>query len=160
MRRSGGRLSAALLAAALTVAGVTLGGCTAARNSLDTGVSRCFRVLPVARADVGSSGLFLGVLWSPGKAVVDAVSKELQGAPPAPPVPPALVAAENHMTCLVAFKGSFAASQVQDGWAPLPGPALTAVVVVRQSDAQILATVLFHRIPGQLDFFHPSAFVH
>jgi hypothetical protein len=135
---------------AVGVASTMLTGCTAARNGLGTRASSCFRVLPEAHAAAGLSSTFDGVLSASPVVLVKAVRHESHGPPP---VSPAVLVQDSHeTTCLVAFRGTFRLSRVTRGWAPGPGPYRRAVVVVRQSNAALLATVLFHRLPRTMRF--------
>jgi hypothetical protein len=136
----------------------TLEGCTAARNGLGTHVSLCFRFLPEAHAAAGASSRFAGVRSLSGGALVAAIAREAHTGPT--PTPPALLVAVTHeATCLVAFRGRFSLSSVSDGWAPMPGPYRNAIVVVRQSNSDIVATVLLRRLPRAIPFFETTAFV-
>ena len=63
-------------------------------------------------------------------------------------------------TCLVAFKGHFTASTVERGWAPEGGVGRIAIVVVRQRDSSLLATVVLTHIPRQLIFAHVFPSLH
>jgi hypothetical protein len=76
-----------------------------------------------------------------------------------PPPPASLAAVSHQATCLVAFSGTFGLSSVSHGWAPTAGPYLDAIVVVRQSDSDLVATVLFRRLPRAIRFFETTAFV-
>ena len=69
-------------------------------------------------------------------------------------IPDALTDAAKVATCLVVFTGRFTASEVKDGWAPSGGPGRIAIVVVRQSDLVLVATVVLGRIPPRLVFAH------
>jgi hypothetical protein len=135
----------------LGLASTTLTGCTAARNGLGTHASSCFRILPEAHAAAGKNSRFDGVLSTSAVVLVEAVGREPHSGPP--PVPPAPLAATSHeMTCLVRFRGVFSLSTVSRGWAPGPGPYWNAIVVVRQPTADVVATVLFRRIPLSIRF--------
>jgi hypothetical protein len=143
-RRAPRRLLAPL-AALLALTGL-LGGCTASRNALGTHDSACFRVLPEALAAVHDHGHFAGERYLPPKALI----VELHHVA----IPDALTDAAKVATCLVAFTGRFTASEVKDGWAPSGGPGRIAIVVVRQSDLVLVATVVLGRIPPRLVFAH------
>jgi hypothetical protein len=69
-------------------------------------------------------------------------------------VPDALADASRVATCLVAFTGHFTASSVERGWAPNGGSGRIAIVVVRQSNSVLLATVVLSHIPRRLVFAH------
>ena len=57
-------------------------------------------------------------------------------------------------TCLVAFTGRFTASNVERGWAPKATPGRIAIVVIRQRNLALVATVVLGRIPPRLVFAH------
>jgi hypothetical protein len=129
----------------VTVVGL-LAGCTASRNGLGTHDSVCFRVYPEAFAAVHHHGKFAGERYLPPRALI------LQM--PRVKVPEALVEASRVATCLVAFTGRFTASMVERGWAPRGRAGRIAIVVVRQRDSMLLATVVLERIPPKLVFAH------
>jgi len=131
--------------AAVVVLAVLPAGCTAARNSLSTHDSLCFRVYPEALAAVHRHGRFAGARYLPPRALI----LEIHHA-----VPEALLDVSRVATCLVAFKGHFTATGVEKGWAPSAGPGQIAIVVVRQRDSRVLATVVLARIPPRLVFAH------
>ncbi|MGD0984012.1 MAG: hypothetical protein ABSA65_09380 [Acidimicrobiales bacterium] len=136
----------AKLVAFVAVVTVTalLGGCATARNGLGTRVSACFRVYPEAVAAVHGHGRFAGERYLPPRALII----ELHGVV----VPDALQDASRVATCLVAFTGRFTTSDVEQGWAPMGSPGRIAIVIVRQRDLVLLATVVLNRIPPHLVF--------
>ncbi len=129
--------------AVVTVTGL-LGGCTAARNGLGTHDSACFRVYPRAVAAVHGHGRFAGERYLPPRALII----ELHGVV----VPDALQDVSRVATCLVAFTGRFTVSDVKQGWAPFATAGRIAIVIVRQHDLVLLATVVLNRIPPRLVF--------
>jgi len=131
--------------AVVTVTGL-LGGCTAARNGLGTHDSACFRVYPEAVAAVHGHGRFAGERYLPPRALII----ELHGVV----VPDALQDVSRVATCLVAFTGRFTVSDVEQGWAPFATAGRIAIVIVRQRDLVLLATVVLNRIPPRLVFAH------
>ena len=131
--------------AAVTVTGL-LGGCTAARNGLGTRDSACFRVYPAATAAVHGHGRFAGERYLPPRALIISLHDVV--------VPEALQDASRVATCLVAFTGRFTTSNVERGWAPSGSAGRIAIVVVRQRDLVLLATVVLGRIPPRLIFAH------
>jgi hypothetical protein len=131
--------------AVVTVTGL-LGGCTAARNGLGTHDSACFRVYPEAVAAVHGHGRFAGERYLPPRALII----ELHDVA----VPDALQDVSRVATCLVAFTGRFTASDVEQGWAPIGSEGRIAIVIVRQRDLVLLATVVLNRIPPRLVFAH------
>ena len=138
----------AKLVASVAVVAVTglLGGCTAARNGLGTHDSACFRVYPEAVAAVHGHGRFAGERYLPPRALII----ELHDVA----VPDALQDVSRVATCLVAFTGRFTASDVEQGWAPIGSAGRIAIVIVRQRDLVLLATVVLNRIPPRLVFAH------
>lgn len=131
------------LAAVVTLTGL-VGGCTTARNGLGTHDSACFRVYPEALAAVHEHGRFAGERYLPPRALII----ELHGVV----VPDALQDASRVATCLVAFTGRFTVSDVEQGWAPFATAGRMAIVIVRQRDLVLLATVVLNRIPPRLVF--------
>jgi hypothetical protein len=134
-----------LVAVAIALAGL-LGGCAASRNSLGTHDNACFRVLPEALAAVHDQGHFSGERYLPPNTLILDVNHST--------VPKALEQASKVATCLVAFTGHFKVSAVERGWAPRAQSGRIAIVVVRQRDLALLATVVLVRIPPKLIFAH------
>ena len=143
-RRRLGKATASL-AVVLALAGL-VGGCTGTRNTLGTHDSACFRVLPEALAAVHGKGHLAGVRYLPAKALI----VELHHVA----VPEALTEASRVATCLVAFKGHFSTSEVRRGWSPTGKAGRIAIVVVRQRDLALVATVVLDRVPPRLVFAH------
>lgn len=138
---------------------VALTGCTTARNLLGTPISRCFRVLPTARLAVdlskrSAAAKLVGVQWIGASAIVAAGEHDSAGTEVE--MPPLVLLEKQHKrnVCAVAFSGKFAPSAVAKPWTPQAGPYKVAVVVVRQSDNHLLATVLLRRLPPGLHFSH------
>ena len=121
-----------------------LGGCTAARNGLGTRDSACFRVYPEARAAVHGHGRFAGERYLPPRALIIELHDVV--------VPIALKDASRVATCLVAFTGRFTTSNVEKGWSPSGTAGRIAIVVVRQHNLELLATVVLGRVPPRLVF--------
>jgi hypothetical protein len=69
-------------------------------------------------------------------------------------VPDSIADASRVATCLVAFTGHFKASSVKRGWGPMGEEGRIAIVIVRQRDLVLLATVVLGRIPPRLIFAH------
>jgi hypothetical protein len=134
------------LGTAAVVLSALLGGCAASRNSLGTHQSACFRVLPEALAAVHDHGHFSGEQYlAPRELILDVHNRN---------VPKSLSSAAKVATCLVAFTGHFQVSLVKRGWAPQGPSGKYAIVVVRQRDLVLLATVVLRRIPRRLIFGH------
>lgn len=139
------RVRFATAAVIVVIAGV-VGGCTASRNGLGTHDSACFRVYPQAFAAVHRHGRFAGERYLPPHALIVQIHNVV--------VPDSLVDASRVATCLVAFTGHFSASSVEKGWAPSGRPGRIAIVVIRQRNSVVLATVVLRHIPKSLVFAH------
>ena len=139
------RKARAAFCALVALAGL-LGGCTAARNGLGTHDSACFRVLPEALAAVHDRGHLVGERYLQPRALIIDL-RHLT-------VPDSIADASRVATCLVAFTGHFKASSVKRGWGPMGEEGRIAIVIVRQRDLVLLATVVLGRIPPRLIFAH------
>lgn len=151
LRPWGFRKPFVMLAAILALAG-TVSGCTASRNDLGTHDSACFRVLPEALAAVHDRGHLAGERYLPPRELIVSLSHVV--------VPDALVDASKVATCLVAFRGNFTSSNVEKPWAPTGDTGRIAIVIVRQRDLMLLATVVLGRIPPRLVFAHVFPRLH
>lgn len=138
---------------ALVAAALVLSSCTSVRNSLGTRTGVCFRVLPEARGAVGPSARFNGVRAIPPSQLLAAYEHAVKEHVS---VPDGLADNLRKATCLVAFRGSFRLSGVKKGWAPEGGPYHAAIVVLLQSDGEVVVTGLFKKVP--LRFAHSFAF--
>ncbi len=146
-------LGRAFASLAIVVASAgAIGGCTASRNELGNHDNACFRVLPEALAAVHHRGHFAGARYLAPKALIVQLHHVV--------VPDALADASKVATCLVAFTGRFSVSDVTRGWAPTGGSGRIAIVVVRQRDLVLLATVVLGRIPPTLVFAHVFPRLH
>jgi hypothetical protein len=143
----------ASLLATLIGATLVLSSCTSVRNSLGTRTGVCFKVIPEARAAVGSSARFDGVRAIPPSELLSAYERAVKAHVS---VPDNLADNLRRATCLVAFRGSFSVTTVKEGWAPRSGPYRVAIVVLLQSDAKVIVTGLFKAVP--LRFAHYFAF--
>jgi hypothetical protein len=137
-----------LVALLFLLAASLVSSCTASHNVLGTGDNPCFRVIPEARAAVHDRGTFEGTTYVAPEHLLRAI-KHRNG------VPDSLQDVARMATCLVAFKGDFTASDVELGWAP-HGPGKVAVVVVRQRNDVVVATVVLHREPLRFGHFFSS----
>jgi hypothetical protein len=145
-----GRVFASL---AIVVASAgAIGGCTASRNELGNHDNACFRVLPEALAAVHHRGDFAGERYLAPRALIVQLHNVV--------VPDALADASKVATCLVAFTGRFSVSDVKRGWSPTGSSGRIAIVVVRQRDLVLLATVVLGRIPPRLVFAHVFPRLH
>jgi hypothetical protein len=150
--RVGLHLSKVLVGLTVIVALACLGGCAASRNALGTHDSACFRVLPEALSAVHDRGHLAGERYLPPRALIVEIHHVA--------VPEALQQASKVATCLVAFTGHYTASDVERGWAPHGTTGQIAIVVVRQRDLVLLATVVLGKIPPRLVFAHVFPRLH
>lgn len=149
MRRSGlgarTRKHVGVAAGALVFVGA-LSGCTAARNSLGTSSSPCFRAVPVASEAVKDQGRLAGVrLLS---------SRDLDKRPRLRDVLSTRAGRQVRTVCAVAFTGSFRIGDVHDpiGHGPVGGEGTFAVVCVSTPQNKLLGTIVLSRSP--LPFRH------
>ena len=150
-RARGMKTALATLAAVLTLL-ATVSGCTSSRNGLGTHDSACFRVLPEALAAVHDHGHLAGERYLPPRELIVSLHNVV--------VPDALKDASKVATCLVAFRGHFTVSNVEKPWAPSGNTGRIAIVVVRQRDSMLIATVVLGRIPPRLVFAHVFPRLH
>jgi len=118
-----------------------LSGCTAARNTLGTTTSQCYRALAVAEDAVHHRGHFAGVrLLSASQ--LDGL-RRLRGVITARSKTPV------HSVCVVGYNGAYRPDQVSRpaGRVPAGGTGHFAVVVVSTPQNELLATVLLQREP-------------
>jgi hypothetical protein len=146
----GGRIvNVAAAAVSLLAASFALGGCAVVRNALGTHDSACFRALPVADGAVREAGRFAGLKYTTVGDLEDALRRAPGGVVVAPPG--ALDVSRGTGVCVVAFlapHGPFQEGAVLDGWAPTgTTEGHFAIVVVRQSDLRVLATVVIEHEP-------------
>lgn len=150
------RLARPLLAAGLLGAALALPGCTTVRNALGPHESACFRVLPTADAAVGATGSYEGVRFVPAGDLLTDIRRQTTG-PPVQPVPASLRGIDRISVCLVEYKGDYQLASLTDGWSPSGAETgHYAVVVIRQSDDQILATALLLRPPLRFSRTYPT----
>jgi len=130
-----------LTAVAAVAVAASLAGCTAARNTLGTTSSPCFRALPVAKSAVHGRGSFAGVRLIS--------SSELSKLPHLKGVIEARSPTRLHDVCAVAYRGKFRRDQVARpaGRVPSTGVGHFAVVVVSSPQNKLLATVLLQSAP-------------
>jgi hypothetical protein len=139
--RAAGSALVALLGAA------TLSSCTSVHNTLGTRDSPCFRVLPTAIHAVGGKGRYKGVRFAPANTLVLDIHRQRQDQP-GMPVPPDLIAAEKVPTCLVEYQGNFTMGDLVAAWSPSGSTMGTyAIVVIRQRDSSLVASVLLRHEP-------------
>jgi len=132
-----------LMAAGAVVALGTgaLSGCTAARDTLGTNSSPCYRALALAEDAVHDRGSFAGVRLVSASTLaklhhVDGVITQRSATPV-------------HNVCLVAYRGTFRPDQVKRpaGRAPASGVGHFAIVVVSNPQNVVLATFVLEREP-------------
>jgi hypothetical protein len=119
--------------------------CTTARSDLGTSVSSCYLALPTATTAVDGHGHLLGVQrFTVGalKQKAPALYRDLISHPPS-----------SEGVCVVAFGGTFRASEVSDARGRPSGH--LAVVVSTTPGNHVLGTVIFAHLP--LRFGHTHA---
>ena len=133
------RLMVAGVLAAVVALGVS--GCTAARNTLGTNSSPCFRALALAEDAVHSRGSFSGVRLVPASSL--SALPRLRAALTARSSTPL------HNLCLVSYRGTFRLDQVSRpaGRGPRAGVGHFAIVVVSNPQNVLLATFVLNREP-------------
>lgn len=139
------RKHAGAVAVALALS-ATLAGCTAARNTLGTTSSPCFRAVAVASSAVEHRGTLAGVRLLGTKEL--AKRRRLEAL---------LSARAGHNVrnvCLVAFHGQFRLDQVHNvfGHGPRTGVGTYAVVAVSTPQNKLLGTLVLSHVP--LPFRH------
>jgi hypothetical protein len=129
------------VAVAVGLGAGTLSGCTAARDTLGTNSSPCFRALAIGEDAVHDRGTFAGVRLVSAATLaklrhVDGVIAERSTTPV-------------HNVCLVAYRGSFRLDQVKRsaGRTPPGGVGHFAVVIVSNPQNVLLATFVLQREP-------------
>lgn len=127
-----------LLAAAIALAagGAVLAGCTSTHDVLGSGASPCFKAVAVARLALHRTGRFSGVRPLAGTALGPALDSYQPGSAGG------LAFGPRTALCLVAYRGSYDASRLEHVLRPGPSSATLAVVIVRQRDEQVVATIL------------------
>lgn len=144
MSRRGARVA---VLAGILLPTFVLASCSSVRSALAPHDSACFRVLPTAARAVGAKGVYQGVRYVPPDGLLTGIQRQHLG-PPATPVPPALRQSVHESVCLVEYKGTYTPASVTAGWAPMGDVSDPyAVVVVKQSNDEVLATVLVRREP-------------
>lgn len=120
---------------------VWLAGCTAARDTLGTNSSPCFRALALAADAVHDRGEFAGVRLVSDSTLskrshFESVLKQRSSTP-------------LHNLCLVAYRGSYRPTQVQRpaGKVPASGVGHFAIVVVSTPQNDLLATFVLEKEP-------------
>jgi hypothetical protein len=144
------------LAALALWCGVAVSSCTSVRNTLGTHVSACFRVLPEADQAVDQQGQYKGVHFEPVRSLLLDIHKQHLGSAADNP-PAAIKQAEHFPVCLVEYNGNYQLAGLEDGWSPSGAPTGSyAIVVVRQSDSRVVATVLLQHEPERFSRTYPT----
>lgn len=137
--------------AALLLAVTGLAGCTSVRNTLGGHDSPCFRVLPAASHAVGGKGKYQGVRFAAADTLLPGIRKEepTTGTPGTVVPPPAgMHVAERSAVCLVEYKGDYQLESLTRGWSPSGVTRGSyAVVIVKQSNNEVLLTLLLRHNP-------------
>ena len=142
-RTRAGRLRASAIAALMAVLALaTLSGCTAARDTLGTNSSPCFRALALAKDAVHNRGTFSGVRLV-NVATLKAPPAHFKATLQARSLKPL------HNVCLVSYKGTFTPDQVERpaGKSLPPGTGHVAIVVVSTPQNVLLATFVLQHDP-------------
>jgi hypothetical protein len=120
---------------------LTVTSCTAARDTLGTNSSPCFRALALAEDAVHDRGVFTGV------RLVSALS--LAKLPRVDKVLAQRSRTRLHNLCLVSYRGTFRPDQVKQPAGPVPpsGQGHFAVVVITNPQNVLLATFVLEKEP-------------
>jgi hypothetical protein len=136
-----GRVRVALASLAAVAAFGVVSGCTAARDTLGTNSSPCYRALAIAKDAVHDHGTFAGVRLETVAALkalkhVDALLKARATSP-------------LHNVCVVSYKGSFRTTEVSRpaGRTPASGVGHFAIVVISTPQNKLLATFVLEKEP-------------
>lgn len=120
---------------------LSLTGCTAARDTLGTNSSPCFRALALASDAVHDRGVFTGVrlVSASSLAKLQHMDKVLSQRS----------RTRLHNLCLVSYRGTFRPDQVKKPAGPIPsaGEGHFAVVVVSTPQNVVLATIVLEKEP-------------
>jgi len=118
-----------------------ISACTAARDTLGTNSSPCFRALAIAQDAVHDRGTFAGVRLVAVSALksVEHVAELLRSRSSTP----------LHNLCVVSYKGTFRPSEVARpaGRVPASGTGSFAIVVVSTPQNKLLATFVLEHEP-------------
>jgi len=145
-----GRLRSSVRSALVAAVAVgALSGCTAARDTLGTNSSPCFRALALAKDAVHNRGTFAGV------RLVSVTS--LRTLPHLRSTLEQRSHTTLHNVCLVSYRGTFAPDEVERpaGKTPPAGTGHVAIVVVSTPQNVLLATFVLQHEPVR--FRHVAA---
>jgi hypothetical protein len=129
------------VAVPLGVGAALLAGCGAPRPGVSNGsVSACYRAIPTARVAVHDThATMIGVHRVPA----DKIRSHLP-----PPAQAELASEDDSQLCAVAFKGDFAAGQVD--LAPLNEQGSYAVILVSSRDSRLVGSAVLTHLPPSL----------
>jgi hypothetical protein len=135
------RLAVGIMAAALGLVVGALTGCNSPRPGVSNGsVSACYRAIPVARAAVNDNhAALIGVHRIPADTVKHRLPPEAQLE---------LANEDDSVVCAVAFKGPFAAGQVN--LAPPTEQGTYAVVLLTSRRLHLVGSVVLSSLPKSL----------
>ena len=135
------KMRAGVAALALCVCLGATSACTAARDTLGTNSSPCFRALAIASDAVHDRGTFAGVRLVAVSALksVKHVGEMLQARSSTP----------LHNLCVVSYRGTFRPSEVARpaGRVPASGTGRFAIVVISTPQNKLLGTFVLEREP-------------
>jgi hypothetical protein len=139
--RRAGRVRVVVASLAAIAALGAASGCTAARDTLGTNSSPCFRALAIAKDAVHDRGTFAGVRLENASAL-----KTLKHGGQ---VLKARSTTPLHSLCVVSYRGSFRTTEVSRpaGRAPTSGVGHFAIVVISTPQNKLLATFVLEREP-------------
>lgn len=130
----------------LALAALGISGCAATRNELGLSDGLCYVSLPSANAAVHGKGSLLGMRL---RRVSD-----IRAVHPLSPIPEMRMGVNaGTRLCLVAFRGQFMSSDVQQPHGRPSGR--VAVVVLTYPGNRLLGTVILRRPPIQFGHSHP-----
>jgi hypothetical protein len=134
--------------AALLLAVTGLAGCTSVHNTLGGHDSPCFRVLPAASRAVGGKGKYQGVRFAAADTLLAGIRREHPTTGTVVPPPAGMQVAEHSAVCLVEYRGAYQLADLAQGWSPEGATSGSyAVVIVKQSNNEVLVTVLLRHNP-------------
>jgi hypothetical protein len=130
-----------MTAAALAVMTIVASSCSSARPGLSNGsVTICYRAIPEARSALHTDqATLVGVHRTTADAVVDRLPAD---------APRPLAGESDTSVCVLAFKGTFAAGQVDR--APAGQSGRYAVIVVSSHHLDLLASMVLEKLPSGL----------
>ena len=143
------RLVAVAVAVAVALGMLSLSGCTAARDTLGTNSSPCFRALALAADAVHDRGVFTGVRLVSASSLAKLHRPDFQRVE-------SLLSQRSRTRlrnlCLISYRGTFRPDQVKRSAEPLPpsGVGHFAVVVVSTPQNEVLATFVLAKEPVRM----------